>query len=242
MTNLFLQFNQDMATFLYIDTTQSKAIIALTIDGNMVSSLYNESANTHAEFVQVAIQQVCQNANISLNTIDAIVNVMGPGSYTGLRVGLASAKGIAFALNKPIIGLNALQLLAQKGKKELHSKKVKENAILFSMIDARRMEVFGGLYACNSLTTIEEAPMILSIEFFVELVEKYDQIFCIGNGIEKTRTLIEDVKIQMLQYNYDVVEMMELAESKWDRKEFEDIAYSTPIYLKDFYNTQKGKK
>lgn len=230
-----------MATFLYIDTTQSKAIIALTIDGKMASALYNESANTHAEFVQVAIQQVCQNANISLNAIDAIVNVMGPGSYTGLRVGLASAKGIAFALNKPIIGLNALHLLAQKGKKELHTKKVKDNAILFSMIDARRMEVFGGLYACNSLSTIEEAPMILSIEFFAELVEKYDQIFCIGNGIEKTRTLVENSKIQMLQSNYDVLEMMELAESKWNRKEFEDIAYSTPIYLKDFFSTQKRK-
>jgi tRNA threonylcarbamoyladenosine biosynthesis protein TsaB len=237
---IFAIQTENLATFLHIDTTNQAALIGLSQNGKILACVQNDQSNTHAEFVQVSIDQICNQTGIPLTSIDAIVNVMGPGSYTGLRVGLASAKGIAFALNKPIIGLNALQLLSLKAQKEIKEQNDTNRSIIFSMIDARRQEVFGGLYHQNNLEVIEESPMILSETFFIELVDKYNNIYCIGNGIEKSKKIIQNPKIHFIESNYRMEELIEQADSKWDRKEFENLAYSTPIYLKDFYSTKKG--
>ena len=228
-----------LATYLHIDTTGSIATIGLSKDREILAISQNEHSNTHAEFVQVSIQQLCKQIGVSLSNIDAIVNVMGPGSYTGLRVGLASAKGIAFAINKPIIGLNALKLLSLKAQKDLISTtKEENNSIIFSMIDARRMEVFGGWYNSQSLESIKEGPMILTESFVSEMTIQFDKIYCIGNGIEKSKSIINDPKFHFIESSYRINEMIELADSKWNAKVFEDLAYSTPLYLKDFYNNQ----
>ena len=230
-----------LATFLHIDTTNSIALIGLSKNGQIISSVQNEQSNTHAEFVQVAIDQICKQSGISLSSIDAIVNVMGPGSYTGLRVGLASTKGIAFALNKPIIGLNTLQLLALRAQKEIKKISLSESSLIFSMIDARRQEVFGGWYQAQTLEIIKESPMILSETFFTELVDKHHFIYCIGNGTQKSKLLTNNPNIHFIESDYSIAEMMEQADTKWNSNQFENVAYSTPIYLKDFYNTQKEK-
>ena len=130
-----------MATFLIIDTALEQAIVALSKDGSIVAELENKEANSHASFIQVAIGNLLASQNCAMNDIDAIAVTLGPGSYTGLRVGLASAKGIAYALQKPLIGLSTLAVLAQKAIKNLPSEM--DDFQIFSMIDARRMEVFG---------------------------------------------------------------------------------------------------
>jgi tRNA threonylcarbamoyladenosine biosynthesis protein TsaB len=100
-------------TLLHIDTAGPDALIGISQDLQVIASKQNNLSNTHGEFVQAGVEELCKEAGISLKDMDAITVTMGPGSYTGLRVGLASAKGLAFALNKPLIGLSTLSLLAK---------------------------------------------------------------------------------------------------------------------------------
>ena len=137
-----------MATLLHIDTAGEKAMIAFTQNGAILASKENNLSNTHAAFVQASIKELADTYHINLDALDAIVVTMGPGSYTGLRVGLASAKGLAYALEKPLIGLSTLALLAHAAKRSPEFSNLK-NLQIFTMIDAKRMEVFGAVFNQN---------------------------------------------------------------------------------------------
>jgi tRNA threonylcarbamoyladenosine biosynthesis protein TsaB len=152
-------------TILHIDTSGPDAIIGISQDLEIIASKQNNLSNTHGEFVQAGVEELCKRTGISLKDIDAIGVTMGPGSYTGLRVGLASAKGLAFALNKPLIGLSTLTLLAkaalghliERGDALVNEKQFQ----VFSMIDARRMEIFGAIYNSSLDFLAPEKALIL---------------------------------------------------------------------------------
>ena len=184
--------------------------------------------------MQVAIDEVSKSAGMNLKEIDAVVVTMGPGSYTGLRVGLASAKGIAYALNKPLIGISTLALLAHQAVK---SKICIDHAIdmqIFSMIDAKRMEVFGALYNTNLEVIIPEQAIILD-DIYIENILAKGPLVCIGNGVTKTKTLVKHSNLFFIDENYTIDNFIQLALLKLNNKQFENIAYSSPSYLKDFY-------
>jgi len=222
-----------MATLLHIDTAGEKAMIAFTQNGAILASKENSVFNTHAAFVQAGIQELTDIYPINLAALDAIVVTMGPGSYTGLRVGLASAKGLAYALEKPLIGLSTLALLANAAKRSPEFYTL-PNLQIFAMIDAKRMEVFGAIFDQNQGFRWKEQALELSPAYFEDLV-KNGPILCIGNGVEKVKTIVTSPSIYFSDLAYNLMDFIELAEVKLKNKNFEDIAYSSPAYLKEFY-------
>ena len=223
-----------MAILLYIDTAGEKAMVGLSNDAQLLALEENTQSNTHASFVQVSIEKILNTAAIKIQAIDAVLVTMGPGSYTGLRVGLASAKGIAYALNKPLIGISTLALLAHQAVK---SQICIDHAIdmqIFSMIDAKRMEVFGALYNTNLEVIIPEQAIILD-EIYIENILTKGPLVCIGNGVTKTKTLVKHSNLFFIDENYTIDNFIQLALLKLNNKQFENIAYSSPSYLKDFY-------
>jgi tRNA threonylcarbamoyladenosine biosynthesis protein TsaB len=229
----------NLAILLFIDTAGEKAIVALSEDSNLLAMETNEQSNTHASFVQVAIESIVAKANIKMQSIDAVVVTMGPGSYTGLRVGLATAKGIAYALNKPLIGLSTLALLAKHASTHPFVEAHKNKLQIFSMIDAKRMEVFGGIYKTDETIVLPEQAIVLDTAYLEKLLVN-GPVLCVGNGATKTATLLTHNQLAFLPSSYSMEDFISLGVRKWDHKSFEDLAYSSPAYLKDFYQPTAG--
>jgi len=223
-----------LATLLYIDTAGEKAMVALSQNGVLVAIQENEVFQTHASFLQVAIQKLVTETAISLSSIDAIVVTMGPGSYTGIRVGLSSAKGIAYALNKPIIGLSTLVLLANAASKKPWFIDKKADVQIFAMIDAKRMEVFGAIYDSKLNCIVAEQAIIIDHVYLANLIEK-EATLCIGSAATKAKTLVEDPAIIFVEDSYNILDSIQLGEAAFHANKFEDIAYSSPSYLKEFF-------
>jgi len=217
---------------LHIDTTSEIALIGLSIQDQIITQVTNQASQQHASFVQTSIESICKEHSFDLNQLDGIVVTLGPGSYTGMRVGLASAKGIAYALDKPLIGLSSLALIAKAANKKIVQSG--SNYSLFSMIDARRMEIFGAIYDANEQALTEEQAIVLDIPYLTALAKK-GTIYCAGSGASKIAQLIEDEQIQILDSQYSVGEMLEMAMIKWEKQDFEDLAYVGPTYIKDVY-------
>ena len=223
-----------MATLLHIDTAGEKAMVAISQNGVLKAIQENEVFQTHASFLQVAIQTLVAETAIPLNSIDAIAVTMGPGSYTGLRVGLSSAKGIAYALNKPIIGLSTLALLANAASKQIWFIEKKEQVQIFAMIDAKRMEVFGALYDSKLNCQLAEQAIVIDSNYLANLIEKQSTL-CIGSAATKAKALLEDPALFYLEQSYNILDNIQLAEAAFTKGEFVDTAYSSPSYLKEFF-------
>lgn len=209
-------------------------MIGLSNDAQLLALEENIQSNTHASFVQVAIEKVLNTTGIKMQAIDAIVVTMGPGSYTGLRVGLASAKGIAYAINKPLIGISTLALLANQAAKSQIVIDGVMNMQIFSMIDAKRMEVFGAIFNTKEEIIIPEQAIILDEKYIAECLSK-GPLVCIGSGVAKTKTLAKGSNLFFIDECYSMDNFIQLALHKFNNKQFENIAYSVPSYLKDFY-------
>jgi tRNA threonylcarbamoyladenosine biosynthesis protein TsaB len=228
-----------MPLILQIDTATDYAGVGLSQEGKLIAKEEEIHQKNHASFLHVAIQKVLNKANKTLNDIDAVAVTGGPGSYTGIRVGLSSAKGICYALNKPLIVMNTLQVIAAAALAEA----VKQNILpktdfrLYPMIDARRMEVFGGIYNPALYATQETAAFILDDAFFSSLKKDEPMLFC-GNGSAKINQLqLSDMHL-VIQSQHTVNQMIELSEKAFLDQHFSDIAYTEPIYVKEFYNNQ----
>ena len=220
-----------MATFLIIDTALEEAIVALGKDGKIIGELTNKETHSHASFIQVAIETVLERQQIAMKELDAIVVTLGPGSYTGLRVGLATAKGIAYALQKPLIGLSTLDALGAAAVKL--STTIDQSTQIFSMIDARRMEVFGAIYDTSNNPIVQEQAMVLDQTKWNSLI--YQPTICIGNGHLKTKDFTSTHDVTYLDGNYTSQVLLDLAMAKWTAGQFEDLAYVGPNYLKEVY-------
>jgi tRNA threonylcarbamoyladenosine biosynthesis protein TsaB len=229
---IFAKQMNKVPKLLYIDTTSEIALIGLSIQDQIIAQVTNQASQQHASFVQTSIESICKEHSFDLNQLDGIVVTLGPGSYTGMRVGLASAKGIAYALDKPLIGLSSLALIAKAANKKIVQSG--SNYSLFSMIDARRMEIFGAIYDANEQALTEEQAIVLDIPYLTALAKK-GTIYCAGSGASKIAQLIEDEQIQILDSQYSLGEMLEMAMIKWEKQDFEDLAYVGPTYIKDVY-------
>lgn len=209
-------------------------MVAISQNGVLIAIQENEVFQTHASFLQVAIQTLVAETAIPLNSIDAIAVTMGPGSYTGLRVGLSSAKGIAYALNKPIIGLSTLALLANAASKQAWFIDKKEQVQIFAMIDAKRMEVFGAIYDSKLNCLLAEQAIVIDTVYLASLIEKQSTV-CIGSAATKAKALLEDRAIVFVEESYNILDNIQLAEAAFTKGEFVDTAYSSPSYLKEFF-------
>ena len=221
-----------MARFLIIDTALEEAIVALGKDGKIIGELTNKETHSHASFIQVAIATVLERQQIAITELDAIVVTLGPGSYTGLRVGLATAKGIAYALQKPLIGLSTLGALAAAAV-QLSPTTIELSTQIFAMIDARRMEIFGAIYDTSINPKVQEQSMVLDQTKWNSLINQ--PTICIGNGHHKTKDFASTHNMTYLDGSYSSQMLLDLAMEKWTAGQFEELAYVGPNYLKEVY-------
>ncbi len=235
-SNLFLQYNfYDLAKLLIIDTALEEAIVALSKDGKIIAELKNKETHSHASFIQVAIANLLTEQQMAIGELDAIAVTLGPGSYTGLRVGLATAKGIAYTLQKPLIGLSTLSALATAAI-QVAPNTLEPPVQIFAMIDARRMEVFGAIFDASCSPLVQEQAMLLDQAKWDSLI--HQSTFCIGNGLEKTKAFSSAHKVTYLEGHYTSQILLEMAMAKWSAGQFEDLAYAGPNYLKEVYILQ----
>ncbi|MEY4380927.1 MAG: hypothetical protein RJA92_307 [Bacteroidota bacterium] len=225
-----------MATFLLIYTATANASVCIVKDGEVLGSLETSDQKSHASFIQPAIESLCKQTGTALNTIDAIGISLGPGSYTGLRVGMATAKGIAYATGKPLIGINTLQIIAAAAM----SKHPSHNGSICSLLDARRMEVFTGIYAHTLEPLTSSTALILDAQSFENELEKSPILF-VGDGAQKFKEICShDSAIFDISLTYSALDMIELTEKAFVLADFLDLAYSEPLYIKAFHDTRKA--
>ena len=186
----------------------------------------------HASFLEPAIKELCTAAKINLNAIDALSVVNGPGSYTGLRVGLSSAKAICYALAKPLILLNTLDVMAHALK--LQSTVKEKNVLFCPLIDARRMEVFTALYDVD-LNLIKTYSSDIINGHFLEHERRNNKIVVGGNGVVKMQKIINDENITCINQLFLSNPAITLSFKALISKKFSNIAYSEPFYLKQVY-------
>ena len=226
-----------MATILNIETSTEVCSVALTSKGQVLDHSENYEGQTHATMLSQYVQQALQYARTREVPIDAIAVSIGPGSYTGLRIGLSEAKGLAFGLSVPLIGVNTLQLLTVSA---MFNHFIDEDKLLYvPMIDARRMEVYTAAYTPALEALVEPQAMILDEHSFESLLDEGYTLVAVGNGSDKAREVLKHDHMRFIAGIKPVaLEMMALAEKAFREQQFIDVAYSTPLYLKEFQATK----
>lgn len=227
-----------MSLLLNIDTATEEAGVYLAEDGVVLSAAFNNRQMDHASWVHGAIELVLSQNCKKIHDIDAVAVVSGPGSYTGLRVGLATAKGLCFALDKPLITLNTLYVMTASVLSQISRKGVDHSRQYFCpMIDARRMEVFMALYTYEMKEVWSPRPMILEANSF-DTLDDAQEIILFGSGAAKWKSLRTDNKFQYFEEKFTNEKMSLLSYEKYLAKDFADLAYADPVYLKEFYTHQ----
>jgi len=216
-----------LALILNLETATTNCSVSLSKNGETIALKEdNDKSYSHAERLHVYIDDVLKQANIDSSELDAIAVSKGPGSYTGLRIGVSAAKGLCFALEKPLISIPTLASLSHKVKID--------NGIIVSMLDARRMEVYSAIYDSDYKEIRDTQAQILDATSFKDYLEK-GKVYFIGNGVDKTKNLITHSNAIFIEGRLpSAKEMSLLTYIKYKAKNFEDVAYFEPYYLKDF--------
>lgn len=226
---------------LSIDTSTSVCAVALHHEGALLASSSIHTAKGSASALLNLLSQVLENAGAQKQALQAIAVGKGPGSYTGLRIAVSTAKGLCHALNIPLIGVNSLTALAVQ---EQQSLPLLKNDLLVPMIDARRMEVYTAVYSTDMQELETTHAHIIKPTSFQDYIEKGYRLWLFGNGAAKTKSLLEHERICHLAHPYTaVIGIGHLAWQRWQSGDFEDLAYYEPFYLKEFQgNKTKGHK
>jgi tRNA threonylcarbamoyladenosine biosynthesis protein TsaB len=216
-----------VAYILSIETSTTNCSVSLSFEGETLVLKEDYDNNySHAERLHVYIDQVLKQADIISSQLDAIAVSKGPGSYTGLRIGVSAAKGLCFALGKPLIAISTLEVLS-------HQVKTKEG-IIIPMLDARRLEVYSAIFDNGYNRLRETQAQVLNEDSFKSYLEDSKVTF-IGNGVSKTKGLINHKNAIFIEDKLPSAnEMSQLAYSKYKKNDIEDVAYFEPYYLKDF--------
>ena len=225
-----------MAVILNIDTTTAVCSAALTAEGMVLAHDEDYNGRNHAALLSGFIKHCLDFAADKELKLDAVAVSLGPGSYTGLRIGLSEAKGLAYGLQVPLIGVRTLELMASRVM--FSTDDVDPESILIPMIDARRMEVFTAAYDFGLSELSVPGPMILDENSYSELTSTGRPVLFFGDGSEKARQFLEPRgAVHVPNVVPLAVDMIALAERDFARRQFIDTAYSTPLYLKDFQAT-----
>ncbi|MEO5888721.1 MAG: tRNA (adenosine(37)-N6)-threonylcarbamoyltransferase complex dimerization subunit type 1 TsaB [Ferruginibacter sp.] len=227
-----------MSVILNIDTAIDEANISISKNGGIIAQLSNNEQNKQAGFLQPAIQSLLKNASVSIQELAAIAISAGPGSYTGLRVGMASAKGLCYALNKPLITIGTLEIMAYAAILETHNDVLSSSVLFCPMIDARRMEVFTALYDKHLEPVSSPAAIILDENFLANSLLK-NKILFFGNGAKKWELICRHENAAFIAASTNSLAMSKLAYKKYKQQDFADLAYTEPLYLKEFFSGPK---
>lgn len=219
-------------TILHIETSTKNCSVSISKNSELLCICEEYDQNYgHSEKLHRFVSWALEGAEISMKELDAVCVSKGPGSYTGLRIGVSAAKGFCFGLDIPLISLNSLEILAQ-------SQIDKNFDLIIPMIDARRMEVYTAVFNGNRKMISEIEAKILDENSFDEFNDK--KIAFIGDGVEKSKTVLNFPNAEFLDgIHPSARHMIGLAEKKFQQKEFEDVAYFEPFYLKEFISGVK---
>lgn len=220
-----------MSKLLLLETATGICSVALANKGKLIALKETSTANSHSSLLTTFIDEIIKENNLQYSDLDAIVVSMGPGSYTGLRIGVSSAKGLCFSLDKPLIAINTLQSMAYG----MHKMIQEENILICPMIDARRMEVYNSLFDFRLNEIRATAADIIDENSFSDHFKK-SNIYFGGDGADKCRAVLAHQKnaIFLSEFKVSAKFMIEMATQKFKQNQFENIAYFEPFYLKDF--------
>ena len=229
-----------MARILLIETSTALCSAALAEDGAITAYKESSAPKAHASLTAVFIQEMLEERNMTLADFEAVCVSMGPGSYTGLRVGVSTAKGLCFGSGKPLLAVGTLDTLVAQAADAATSEEGSYSFII-PMIDARRMEVYTAVFAPDGTQITETAPAIIDENSFAEYLEQGPVLF-IGDGAGKCADVIRHPNAHFCQCYPKASAMLEPALKAYKEKRFEDVAYFEPFYLKEFVATVSKKK
>ncbi len=219
-----------MTLILHIETATELCSVALSKDGKLIASQFSDSPQSHAGQITLLIEDLFATSDFNLQDIHAVAVSKGPGSYTGLRVGLSTAKGLCYALSIPLIGINSLSILAT-------ARDATEFSCIIPMIDARRMEVYMAIYNNEHQLITKTNAFIIDEESMNSLASTYPSILYCGNGAFKCEQFARKsdlINNDGLSAKY----MVSLAYEAFLARDFEELAYFEPFYLKSPNITQ----
>ena len=220
-------------TILYIETATDVCSVALSKGAEIIGLKEEAGGNNHAKHLLPFVDEVLKQAGIVMKDINGVAVSIGPGSYTGLRIGVSTAKGIAYTAGIPVMAISTLESIAQ-GAKTLWAESSSELPQIIPMIDARRMEVFTTHYDFDINQLEEVSSKIIDETTFAELLLKEKVLFC-GNGMPKCRELLSTFpNACFAEAPISAKNMLPAALRKWQKQEFEDVAYFEPFYLKEY--------
>lgn len=220
-----------MSFILNIDTSLETASVSIAKDGNILSFQTNAIQKDHATFLHVAIAELLAKENLKPSQLDAIGVTLGPGSYTGLRVGLSAAKGLCYALNKPLISVGTLEMMTKDVLMNIDNS---TNILFCPMIDARRMEVFCAMYDSDLKEIEEPHAKVLTPQSFAK---KYDEkmIIFFGSGMEKWKEITINNNAFFTTNKFLLKALSILTYEKFSIQNFGNLFSSIPQYSKFFY-------
>ncbi len=216
-----------MAYILCIETTTTNCSVSISKDGKTIALQEENRENySHSENLHGFISKALEQAKVSKSQLNAVAVSRGPGSYTGLRIGVSAAKGLCFALDIPLVSIDTLQAFAYEV--------TDETDYIIPMLDARRMEVYACVFDGNKNKLEKIKAVILDENSFAEYLEKGKVIF-LGNANEKFKPVCNHPNAGFLDAKLPSAnDMASLADYKYKKSDFEDVAYFEPYYLKDF--------
>lgn len=223
-----------MARILLIETSTALCSVALEIDGTIVSSR-EDASRRHAALTAPFVQEVLDEKGLTVKDCDAVCVSKGPGSYTGLRVGVSTAKGLCFGAGIPLLAVGSLDVLVAQVPQREHYR------YIIPMIDARRMEVYATVFTPDGKALEPVQPQVITEDSFAAQRAE-GPVLLIGDGAGKCRDLLAGPQVDILECSPRADAMALLAEDAWSGKRWEDVAYFEPFYLKDFVATVSRKK
>ena len=229
---------ENMTYILCIETSTTVCSVCITADEKVLALKEINNGFSHAENLHLFIQDVLKEAHLSVKQLSAIAISKGPGSYTGLRIGVSTAKGLCYALQIPLISIDTLQSLAYCAKSQISS--LKPQVLFCPMLDARRMEAYCAVYNENLEEKIAVNALVLD-EKSIETFNLNKPIYFFGDGMSKAKELLQSIKEAIFAENIfpSASSMVTLAFDKFNQKKFEDVAYFEPFYLKEFFTSAK---
>ncbi len=227
-----------MGKILNIETSTRVCSVALAVDGKVVAIQESTVENSHARHITLFAEQVMFQAGINFKDLDAVAISKGPGSYTGLRIGVSTAKGFCYSLDKPLIAVDTLQALAYGMVQKLKNTGENPEGFLFvPMIDARRMEVYSAVYDSRLNEVREVKAEVIDKNSFTGFFQKDKKLVFAGDGAMKCKEVLSSASVKAVfpeELAASSAYMAPLSEKKWQQQQFENTAYFEPFYLKDF--------
>lgn len=233
-----------MALILNLETSSENCSASIAEDGLVLGSMQCSENKSHASVLTVLIQELLLKHSLQFNQLNALAVSKGPGSYTGLRIGVSVAKGLCYGGNKPLIAINTLRSMMNgiKCDTENFDEKFTDNAVFCPMLDARRLEVYMATFAKSGEMLTSTCAEIINETSLGQVLEK-NQVIFFGSGADKCKDIIKHPNAVFIGgFEVKASHMAQLAEEAFRKNKFEDVAYFEPFYLKDFVATLPKRK